>query len=236
MFCPQCGKENQKAGAFCIYCGNKLPVLDGGSAAGVASSIAQQIAAENASCVLSDAYRKLGGGLAALSYGRLLSAVLELMICIVVTFTSTCFKYRPNGSREFIGILYFFEAAAHHGISSVTVFCYGSLFVIFLYVLLVCCSIIMHRKIKARKANCMSFYRGVAVIISCATIAGFAATYLLIRNNPGIIYNSRFAMIQTMPIIVIAVWLILDMIISLLIFRRYFKTSKRVKVYFETTQ
>lgn len=235
MFCPKCGKDNQETGAFCIYCGNKLPVFDGISDVKAPSVSVPQVAAE----MTSDAYRKLGGWLAILSYGRLLSAVLELVICIAVTFSATCFEYHQNGSRTFIGFANFARVATSVRISGETILCYGGLFAIFLCIVLVCCSIVMHRKVKARKTNCMSFYRGVAVVISCVDIAALAAAYLLINRNSGAFYStarSYMAIKQSMPIAGIAFWLLLDMVISLLVFSAYFKTSKRAKDYFEAKQ
>lgn len=235
MFCPQCGKENQENTAFCIYCGNKLPVFDGVLDVEAPSVSVSQVAAK----MTSDAYCKLGGWLAALSYGRLLSAALELVICIVVTFISTCFEYHQNGNRTFVGLANFARVVTSMHISGETILCYGGLFAIFLCIFLVCCSIVMHRKIKARKTNCMSFYRGVAVVIFCMDIAGLIAAYLLINRNSGAFYStarSYMAIKHSMPIAGIALWLLLDMVISLLIFSAYFKTSKRAKVYFETKQ
>lgn len=235
MFCPKCGKENQENTTFCIYCGNKLPVFDGVSGVKVPSVSDSQVVTE----MTSDAHRNLGGWLAALSYGRLLIAALELVICFVVTFISTCFEYHQNGSKSFIGLANFARVVTSARISGETILCYGGLFAIFLCIFLFCCSIVMHRKIKSRKTNCMNFYRGVAVVISCVDIAGLIAAYLLINRNSGAFYStarSYMAIKQSMPIAGIALCLLLDMVISLLIFSAYFKTSKRVKVYFETKQ
>lgn len=223
MFCPKCGKDNQETGAFCIYCGNKLPVFDGISDVKAPSVSVPQVAAE----MTSDAYRKLGGWLAILSYGRLLSAVLELVICIAVTFSATCFEYHQNGSRTFIGFANFARAMASRGISSAVILCYGSLSILVLYMVLLFSSIVMYKKIKKKKANCILFYRIVTVVISCSTIAAFV-WLMLNRDVYFIVYGK--------PIIAVTVWLLLDMLISLLVFNTYFRKSNRVRVYFENKQ
>lgn len=223
MFCPQCGKDNQETGAFCIYCGNKLPVFDS-----IADVKAPSVnVPQDTAGMTSDTYRRLGGWLAALSYGRLLSAALELMICIVVTFFSTCFEYYQNGSRTFIGLANYARAMASRGISSAVILCYWSLSILVLYTVLLFSSIVMYKKIKKRKANCIFFYRIVAVVISCFTVASFV--WLMLNRDVYFIVNGK-------PVIAVTVWLLLDMLISLLVFNTYFRKSNRVRVYFENKQ
>lgn len=228
MFCPQCGKDNQETGAFCIYCGNRLPVSGSASDDEVASNYAQQVAVEHdALYMTSYSYRKLGGWLAIICYGRLLSAMLELAICIAVIFSTTCFEYYQNGSRTFIGLANFARAMASRGISSVVILCYGSLSILVLYIVLLFSSIVMYKRIKKRKANCIIFYRIVAVVISCFTIVAFV-WLMLNRDVYFIVYGK--------PIMAVTVWLLLDMLISLLVFNTYFRKSNRVRVYFEDQQ
>ncbi len=235
MFCPQCGKENQEAAAFCIYCGNKLSSMNDTLGDVTVSNNTPQITMlRDTPYAPLDVYRKLGGWLAVLAYGRIISAVVELIICAFISASSMFFQYHGS-SKTFVGLANFIKVAGYRGFRGETIFCYGGLLAIFLYIFLVCCSIAMYRKIKARKANCMRFYRCIVVIISCMDIVGLAVGYLLLKMNyDAIILQVNMA--QIISIAQVAVWLLLDMIISLLIFSVYFKSSKRVSVYFKAKQ
>lgn len=236
MFCPQCGKKNQEAVSYCIYCGGKLPISDVSINANDGSDYTPKVAVKsNISNATPDVYTKLGGWLAVIAYGRLVSVILELIVCIVVIFSSTCFEYYPNGNRNFIGLANFARAAASTQITFYAILCYGGLFIFLLYILHACSSIGMYRKVRHKKANCIGFYLVSAALISCATVVGLVVGFLLIKQNPFILAQSPY-MMQIMPIVVVAVLLLLDAIISLPIFSTYFKTSIRVKVYFDAKQ
>lgn len=235
MFCPQCGKENQGSSAFCIYCGNRLPVSGSASDAEVAFDSDPQVAVKHSDLYMtSDSYRNLGGWLAVIAYGRLVSVVLELIAGFVVIASSVCFDFRGN-SKIFIGLANFARAAASTQNTFYAVLCYGGLFILLLYIFHACACIGMYRKVRHRKANCIGFYRVSAVLISCATAASLVAGFFLIKQNPYVLFPSRSPyMMQITPIAVIAACLLLDTIISLLVFNAYFKTSIRAKTYFGT--
>lgn len=235
MFCTQCGKENQEGVSYCIYCGSKIFPTDRTADVHADQNDISQGMAGNSTLHTPDSYRKLGGWLAVISYGRLASAILELTACIAVVFTAACFKYYSNGNREFVGLANFFRAAASKGVIFETVLCYGGILMLFLYLFHACACIAMCRKIKRKKVNCMGFYRGVTALIFCVTMAGLVVGFYLVTHN-SFSESLRFDMVRIMPIAGAAVCLLLDMIISLLVFNAYFKTSVRVKYYFGTKQ
>ena len=224
MFCTKCGEENPESATFCIQCGSKL------SAFSNTETPATSQAATARDTV--SAYQKLGGGLAAIAYGRLLGVVLELAGCIAAVFIATCFDYYRNGNRVFIGFMNFARAMHNVNITGYGVLCYGSLVIVFLYAALLCCSIVMYRRIKARRVDCIRFYMAFAGVISCAVLAALAGGYLLLKRTAYI-----DSVMQAIPIIAGAAgWLLLDTITTSLLFNRYFKNSERTKIYFESKQ
>lgn len=236
MFCTQCGKENREGLSYCIYCGNKLPSTDRAVDGGVGANDTFQTSVKTSNMPL-DSYFKMDGWLAVFCYGRLASAVLELIVCIALIIHSVCFEYYLNGNRVFIGLDNFFRAAASVQNTFYDILCYGGMVILFLYLFHLCTCISMCRKIKNKRANYMVFYRWTTLLISLAVIASLGVGFFMVKQNPFILPRTHSPYImQIMPIAGTAICLFLDRIISLLVFSTYCKTSTRAKVYFGVKQ
>lgn len=174
------------------------------------------------------------------------------MVCLVAVVSTACFEYAVRGGGKlFVGLDHFIIAGmAGSRIHDILVgnplgklalqdvlfygtASYGSLLVTMLYVFHLCGSIVLYRKIKAKRMKGIGFYRVISVIISCIAMGIFAAECFLM-------FDPFFAIvhfpIRIAPITAATVWLILDAVISSLVFSIYFRTSERAKVYFGSKQ